>query len=102
MKKEMLIKIAVVLLACMWISSCNKKNITDNVKVSSSIQSTYNEIDENANVDKTFISSKDFFIPDYTPCQPEEALPTGKVELQKVSSSEKVNSIIPGLRKLSD
>ena len=102
MKKEMLIKIAVVLLACIWISSCNKKNITDNVKVSSSIQSTYNEIDENANVDKTFISSKDFFIPDYTPCQPEEALPTGKVELQKVSSSEKVNSIIPGLRKLSD
>ncbi len=100
MKKMIIKRIALMSLIVANVVSCNKKNLNqDTVKINN--QQINVDIIDSSKSEEKFISSQDFFIPDYTPCEPEPQTEARFVKLQKVSSSEKVASIIPGLRKLN-
>ena len=100
MKKMIIKRIALMSLIVANVVSCNKKNLNqDTVKINN--QQIKVDVVDSSKPEEKFISSQDFFIPDYTPCEPEEQTQARFVKLQKVSSSEKVASIIPGLRKLN-
>ena len=80
------------------ISSCNKKKSTfvyqgTSNKITQSVSSTGERV----------YDVGDFFTPDYTPYEPEPESVAGKLSLSapKVSGG-KIESIIPGLRKLSE
>lgn len=100
MEKMVIRKIGLMLSIVAIIVSCNKKSLNQEAVKINNPQINV-ETTEGLQSEEKFISSQDFFIPDYTPCEPEPQTEARFVKLQKVSSSEKVTSIIPGLRKLN-
>ena len=100
MEKMVIRKIGLMLSIVGIIVSCNKKSLNQEAVKINNPQINV-ETTEGLQSEEKFISSQDFFIPDYTPCEPEPQTEARFVKLQKVSSSEKVTSIIPGLRKLN-
>lgn len=98
--KMSLVKIAAALLILSCAVSCSKKNIDISMEENSKVQIS-GEAKSNAEACPDFTVSEDFFIPDYTPCVPEEQTEAEYVKLQNASSLGKTVSIIPGLRKLS-
>ena len=101
MNKRIMAKITIVLLICVGMISCNKKDSAKDVSKSVPSQISSDAKNINTGFENNFISSQDFFIPDYTPCEPEKQIEAHRVNLKNISSSEKVTSIIPGLRKLN-
>ena len=82
------------------VSSCKRE--TSNSITEKSIDISPKDVSEEYAQDRVF-DAGNFFTPDYTPYTPEPEQKRGKVVLNSPKTSgEKVESIIPGLRKLSE